>query len=157
MQTVMFSSCSCCFQVYRALGLNQSEIEEFFSGPAFLAWNRMANLFKFGGPLPQSWHVNQLYLQVIKPQHSNMSMDQNHLCLNQVECITFSHFFQFKILERMRSFGMIPVLPAFSGNIPKGILRSLFFMSQHPFLLCATANVVSQVLTAKPVLPLITT
>uniref|UniRef100_A0AAQ4RI82 N-acetylglucosaminidase, alpha n=1 Tax=Gasterosteus aculeatus aculeatus TaxID=481459 RepID=A0AAQ4RI82_GASAC len=30
---------------------------------------------------------------------------------------------EFKILERMRSFGMIPVLPAFSGNIPKGILR----------------------------------
>ncbi|KAK2815434.1 hypothetical protein Q5P01_025901 [Channa striata] len=79
-------------EVYRALGLNQSEIEEFFSGPAFLAWNRMGNMFKFGGPLPQSWHVNQLRLQ-------------------------------FQILERMRSFGMIPVLPAFSGNIPKGILR----------------------------------
>lgn len=79
-------------EVYRALGLNESELEEFFSGPAFLAWNRMANMDKFGGPLPQSWHVNQLYLQ-------------------------------FKILERMRSFGMIPVLPAFSGNIPKGILR----------------------------------
>lgn len=79
-------------EVYRALGLNQSEIEEFFSGAAFLAWNRMGNLFRFGGPLPQSWHVNQLDLQ-------------------------------FKILERMRSFGMIPVLPAFSGNIPAGILR----------------------------------
>ncbi|XP_061562460.1 alpha-N-acetylglucosaminidase isoform X1 [Phycodurus eques] len=79
-------------EVYRALGLNQSEIEEFFAGPAFLAWNRMGNLFEFGGPLPQSWHVNQLTLQ-------------------------------FNILERMRSFGMIPVLPAFSGNIPRGILR----------------------------------
>lgn len=79
-------------EVYRSLGLNQSEIEDFFSGPAFLAWNRMGNMFRFGGPLPQSWHVTQLNLQ-------------------------------FKILERMRSFGMIPVLPAFSGNIPKGILR----------------------------------
>ncbi|KAF6735093.1 Alpha-N-acetylglucosaminidase [Oryzias melastigma] len=79
-------------EVYRSLGLNQSDIEEFFSGPAFLAWNRMANMYKFGGPLPQSWHVNQLRLQ-------------------------------FKILERMRSFGMIPVLPAFSGNVPKGILK----------------------------------
>ncbi|XP_056433195.1 LOW QUALITY PROTEIN: alpha-N-acetylglucosaminidase-like [Gadus chalcogrammus] len=79
-------------EVYRSLGLNQTEIEEFFSGPAFLAWNRMGNMFEFGGPLPQSWHVNKLNLQ-------------------------------FKILERMRSFGMIPVLPAFSGNIPKGILR----------------------------------
>lgn len=79
-------------EVYRSLGLNQSEIEDFFSGPAFLAWNRMGNMFRFGGPLPQSWHVTQLSLQ-------------------------------FKILERMRSLGMIPVLPAFSGNIPKGILR----------------------------------
>lgn len=79
-------------EVYRALGLNQTEIEEFFSGPAFLAWNRMGNMFEFGGPLPQSWHVKKLSLQ-------------------------------FKILERMRSFGMLPVLPAFSGNIPKGILR----------------------------------
>lgn len=79
-------------EVYRSMGLNQSELEEFFSGPAFLAWNRMGNMFRFGGPLPQSWHVTQLNLQ-------------------------------FKILERMRSFGMIPVLPAFSGNIPKGILR----------------------------------
>ncbi|KAF7225366.1 transcript variant X2 [Nothobranchius furzeri] len=52
-------------EVYRALGLNESEIEEFFSGPAFLAWNRMANMKKFGGPLPQSWHVNQLVLQVV--------------------------------------------------------------------------------------------
>ncbi|KAM9837215.1 alpha-N-acetylglucosaminidase [Aulostomus maculatus] len=79
-------------EVYRALGLNQSEIEDFFSGPAFLAWNRMGNMFRFGGPMPQSWHVNQLVLQL-------------------------------KILERMRSFGMIPVLPAFSGNVPAGILR----------------------------------
>ena len=51
-------------QVYRSLGLNQTEIDHFFSGPAFLAWNRMGNLFQWGGPIPQSWHVKQLYLQV---------------------------------------------------------------------------------------------
>ncbi|XP_062331478.1 alpha-N-acetylglucosaminidase [Osmerus eperlanus] len=79
-------------EVYQSLGLNQTEIDHFFSGPAFLAWNRMGNLFQWGGPIPQSWHVKQLYLQ-------------------------------FKILERMRSFGMIPVLPAFSGNVPQGITR----------------------------------
>lgn len=79
-------------EVYRSLGLNQTEIDHFFSGPAFLAWNRMGNLFQWGGPIPQSWHVKQLFLQ-------------------------------FKILERMRAFGMIPVLPAFSGNVPQGITR----------------------------------
>ncbi|XP_064779770.1 alpha-N-acetylglucosaminidase [Oncorhynchus masou masou] len=79
-------------EVYLSLGLNQTEIDHFFTGPAFLAWNRMGNLFQWGGPLPQSWHVKQLYLQ-------------------------------FKILDRMRSFGMLPVLPAFSGIVPQGIVR----------------------------------
>ncbi|KAL2078471.1 hypothetical protein ACEWY4_026156 [Coilia grayii] len=79
-------------EVYLSLGLNQTEVDEFFTGPAFLAWNRMGNLFKWGGPLPQSWHVKQLHLQ-------------------------------FKILDRMRALGMIPVLPAFSGIVPPGITR----------------------------------
>lgn len=79
-------------EVYLSLGLNQTELDHFFTGPAFLAWNRMGNLFQWGGPLPLSWHVKQLYLQ-------------------------------FKILDRMRSFGMIPVLPAFSGIVPEGITR----------------------------------
>ena len=30
---------------------------------------------------------------------------------------------QHKILQRMRSFGMIPVLPAFAGHIPKALQR----------------------------------
>ncbi|XP_028845266.1 alpha-N-acetylglucosaminidase [Denticeps clupeoides] len=50
-------------EVYFSLGLNQTEVDEFFTGPAFLAWNRMGNLFQWGGPLPQSWHVKQLHLQ----------------------------------------------------------------------------------------------
>lgn len=51
-------------QVYLALGLTQSEIDEYFTGPAFLAWGRMGNLHTWGGPLPHSWHLKQLYLQV---------------------------------------------------------------------------------------------
>ncbi|XP_015267909.1 PREDICTED: alpha-N-acetylglucosaminidase [Gekko japonicus] len=79
-------------RVYLSLGLNQSEINEYFTGPAFLAWNRMGNLHTWAGPLPLSWHLKQLYLQ-------------------------------YRILERMRSLGMLTVLPAFSGHIPHGILR----------------------------------
>jgi alpha-N-acetylglucosaminidase len=30
---------------------------------------------------------------------------------------------QHKILQRMRSFGMIPVLPTFAGHIPKALMR----------------------------------
>lgn len=51
-------------QVYLALGLTQVEIDEYFTGPAFLAWGRMGNLHTWGGPLPRSWHLKQLYLQV---------------------------------------------------------------------------------------------
>ncbi|XP_035951364.1 alpha-N-acetylglucosaminidase isoform X2 [Halichoerus grypus] len=50
-------------RVYLALGLTQSEIDEYFTGPAFLAWGRMGNLHTWGGPLPRSWHLKQLYLQ----------------------------------------------------------------------------------------------
>ncbi|XP_074835361.1 alpha-N-acetylglucosaminidase [Carettochelys insculpta] len=79
-------------RVYLSLGLNQSEIDEYFTGPAFLAWNRMGNLHTWAGPLPLSWNLKQLYLQ-------------------------------YRILERMRSLGMIPVLPAFAGHVPRGLLR----------------------------------
>ncbi|NWQ84581.1 ANAG acetylglucosaminidase, partial [Columbina picui] len=50
-------------RVYRSLGLNQSEIDAYFTGPAFLAWNRMGNLRGWAGPLPPAWHLKQLYLQ----------------------------------------------------------------------------------------------
>ncbi|XP_010967292.2 alpha-N-acetylglucosaminidase [Camelus ferus] len=79
-------------RVYLALGLTQSEIDEYFTGPAFLAWGRMGNLHTWSGPLPRSWHLKQLYLQ-------------------------------HRILDRMRAFGMIPVLPAFAGHIPRALTR----------------------------------
>ncbi|XP_076212584.1 alpha-N-acetylglucosaminidase [Aptenodytes patagonicus] len=79
-------------RVYHSLGLNQSEIDAYFTGPAFLAWNRMGNLHGWAGPLPPAWHLKQLYLQ-------------------------------YQIVERMRSLGMITVLPAFAGHVPQGVLR----------------------------------
>ncbi|KAM4622738.1 alpha-N-acetylglucosaminidase [Discoglossus pictus] len=79
-------------RVYLSLGLNQSEIDDFFTGPAFLAWGRMGNIHTWAGPLSKSWVDKQLSLQ-------------------------------YKIVSRMRSLGMITVLPAFAGHIPQGILR----------------------------------
>lgn len=55
---------SALLQVYLALGLTQPEIDEYFTGPAFLAWERMGNLHTWGGPLSRPWHLKQLYLQV---------------------------------------------------------------------------------------------
>lgn len=79
-------------RTFLKLGLNQAEIDPFFSGPAFLAWQRMGNVRGFGGPLPESWHRQQMELQ-------------------------------HKILTRMRDFGMTPVLPAFSGHVPRAMER----------------------------------
>jgi len=79
-------------KVYISLGVKQAELDTFFGGPAFLAWARMGNLKRWGGPLPQGWIDGQLALQV-------------------------------KILARMRSLGMTPVLPGFAGFVPENITR----------------------------------
>ena len=39
----------------RKFKMSDDEIRSFFSGPAFLPWQWMANLEGWGGPLPQSW------------------------------------------------------------------------------------------------------
>ncbi|XP_062226954.1 alpha-N-acetylglucosaminidase-like [Phragmites australis] len=81
-------------RVFQRYNISKSDLDDFFGGPAFLAWSRMANMHGWGGPLPQTWLDDQLALQK-------------------------------KILSRMSAFGMFPVLPAFSGNIPAA-LKSKF-------------------------------
>lgn len=49
---------------FKQLGFTQDEINSFFAGPAFLAWNRMGNLKKWGGPLPSTWTLDQSKLQL---------------------------------------------------------------------------------------------
>lgn len=47
------------------LGSNATRgIADFFSGPAFLAWFRMGNLKKWGGPMPANFLVKQHALQL---------------------------------------------------------------------------------------------
>ncbi|XP_032890693.1 alpha-N-acetylglucosaminidase isoform X1 [Amblyraja radiata] len=79
-------------RVYLSLGLTQAEIDSFFVGPAYLAWERMGNMHSWAGPLSYSWNTNQLNLQ-------------------------------HQILQRMRSLGMLPVLPAFAGFVPAAFNR----------------------------------
>ncbi|XP_018579109.1 alpha-N-acetylglucosaminidase isoform X1 [Anoplophora glabripennis] len=75
-------------RVYSKLNLTQSDIDEHFTGPAFLSWLRMGNMRGWGGPLSKAWHDRSIYLQK-------------------------------RILQRMRNLGMIPVLPAFAGHLPR--------------------------------------
>ena len=79
-------------RVWKQLGLTEKEIEEFYTGPAHLPWQRMGNIVNHDGPLPASWHKDQIALQ-------------------------------HRILHRMKSLGMTPICPAFSGFVPRGILR----------------------------------
>ena len=77
---------------YTNLGLSDEEITSYFSGAAFLAWLRMGNLRKWGGPLDDNWIESQAALQS-------------------------------QIVERVRLFGMLNVLPGFSGHVPSGIKK----------------------------------
>ena len=48
---------------YSSIGLTDSEITQYFSGAAFLAWQRMGNIHGWGGPLDDGWIIAQSELQ----------------------------------------------------------------------------------------------
>ena len=50
-------------RVWTRLGLSQRELEQHFTGPAFLPWLRMGNIRGFAGPLSPRWHKRQVELQ----------------------------------------------------------------------------------------------
>ncbi|XP_060531766.1 alpha-N-acetylglucosaminidase [Cylas formicarius] len=50
-------------RVYSKLGLTASDIEEHFTGPAFLSWLRMGNVRGWAAPLSSAWHQRSLALQ----------------------------------------------------------------------------------------------
>ena len=50
-------------KVYRSLGFTSSEMDAFFSGPAYFTWFWMGNLDGWGGPLPQRFMDYQEDLQ----------------------------------------------------------------------------------------------
>lgn len=50
-------------RVFVKLNFTQTDLDTFFAGPAFLAWNRMGNIDGWAGPLPDSWYAGQLRLQ----------------------------------------------------------------------------------------------
>jgi len=50
-------------RVWKKLGLTQQEIDEFYTGPALLPWQRMGCINHVGGTLPPEWHTDQVALQ----------------------------------------------------------------------------------------------
>ncbi len=82
-------------EVFRELGLTDSEILPLFSGPAFQSWNRLGNIQgSWNGQLPMEWIETQSELQK-------------------------------NITNRMVELGMTPVLPCFAGFVPPAIRRVL--------------------------------
>ena len=81
-------------EVLLELGMSDSQIAEFFVGPAHLPWGWMGNIDGLGGPLPENWITRRAELQK-------------------------------KILGRMRSLGMKPVLQGFTGHVPVA-LKAIF-------------------------------
>ena len=51
------------YNVWKKLGLSDTEIRSYLTGPAYLPWHRMANIDHWDGPLPMSWINGQLKLQ----------------------------------------------------------------------------------------------
>ncbi|EGD83338.1 lysosomal alpha-N-acetyl glucosaminidase [Salpingoeca rosetta] len=52
------------YEFYSSLGLTDSEILDYFTGPAFLAWQRMGNLKYWAAPLDKDWRTSQYNLQL---------------------------------------------------------------------------------------------
>ena len=77
--------------VFREVNLTDPEIFSFFSGPAFQSWNRFGNI-------QGSWN-GELPLQWIDSQFD----------------------LQKQILSRMLELGMTPILPAFTGFVPRAL------------------------------------
>ncbi|KAI3425569.1 uncharacterized protein J3R85_010077 [Psidium guajava] len=50
-------------KVFMDFNISKDELNDFFGGPAFLAWARMGNLHGWGGPLSQNWLDQQQNLQ----------------------------------------------------------------------------------------------
>lgn len=46
------------------LGLPESDVLSFLTGPAFAAWNHMGNIDGIGGPLTKQWIIEHYHLQV---------------------------------------------------------------------------------------------
>ena len=46
-------------KVYNSVGVNDSQLQDFFDGPAFLAWSRGQGMSSVGGPIPLKFMQQQ--------------------------------------------------------------------------------------------------
>ena len=51
------------YNVWTRLGMSDKQVRDYFTGPAYLPWHRMANIDGWCGPLPKEWLEGQTALQ----------------------------------------------------------------------------------------------
>ena len=51
------------YNVWTSLGMSDEQVRNYFTGPAYLPWHRMANIDGWCGPLPMEWLEGQTALQ----------------------------------------------------------------------------------------------
>ncbi|WP_432329583.1 alpha-N-acetylglucosaminidase [Mucilaginibacter sp. P25] len=51
-------------KVYKGVGFNNKDMQDFFTGPAYFGWFYMGNIDKWDGPLPASWITSHRDLQI---------------------------------------------------------------------------------------------
>ena len=51
------------YNVWTSLGMTDEQVRNYFTGPAYLPWHRMANIDGWCGPLPKEWLEQQTTLQ----------------------------------------------------------------------------------------------
>ena len=51
------------YNVWTSLGMSDEQVRNYFTGPAYLPWHRMANIDGWCGPLPKEWLNGQKTLQ----------------------------------------------------------------------------------------------
>lgn len=52
------------------LGVTEEQLNDWFTGPAFLPWFRMGNLVKWGGPLSSDYMNGQVMLDFELTPHA---------------------------------------------------------------------------------------
>ncbi len=51
------------YNVWTRLGMSDKQVRDYFTGPAYLPWHRMANIDGWCGPMPKEWLDGQTALQ----------------------------------------------------------------------------------------------
>ncbi len=111
-------------RVWKSMGLADSDLTPYFTGPAFLPWHRMGNVNKHGGPLPQQWIDAQEELQ--KRILTRMRE------LNMVPVVPAFSGFVPAAFERLHPEAHIEMLSAW-GNFPEDHRTHLLFPTSPLF------------------------